>query len=206
MTASNTPDALYRFAWRNPSGIEYRSHWMGTLADAEAWCKMLESAEVPHWPELAAHAQTRDRLVKHLSALTPPSAAMWSPHPDAGMRSFGWELLTIDGVSLAAAVGDGAVWLWAPYMERGRRAREFGLRKGRGGRHTASRIREGVVDHAAIAEGEEKLKRMFPSPNARAVADSAMDAIDASEPMSRFIDRWIEAYIAAGGKTNVKFD
>jgi len=50
------------------------------------------------------------------------------------------------------------------------------------------------------------MDRHFPNARAREVADAAMDAIHATAPMQVFLDRWIEAYLAAGGRTDLKFD
>jgi hypothetical protein len=47
-------------------------------------------------------------------------------------------------------------------------------------------------------------RKNFPTVEARAAADKAIDALDAKEPMTRFIDTWIAAYLAAGGKTSIK--
>jgi hypothetical protein len=41
----------------------------------------------------------------------------------------------------------------------------------------------------------------FPSPDARDAADAAIDALPIDRPMSEFIDTWIRAYLAAGGRT-----
>ncbi len=43
-------------------------------------------------------------------------------------------------------------------------------------------------------------KENFPSRDARDAADAACDQLDVNEPMSKFIDTWIAAYKAAGGK------
>ena len=40
----------------------------------------------------------------------------------------------------------------------------------------------------------------FPGAEARKVADAAVDALDVNEPMTKFIDVWLAAYKAAGGK------
>ena len=40
----------------------------------------------------------------------------------------------------------------------------------------------------------------FPTARARDAADKAIDALDPKEPMTTFLDVWIAAYIAAGGK------
>jgi hypothetical protein len=50
------------------------------------------------------------------------------------------------------------------------------------------------------------LQRHFPSPQARDVADKTMDDIPVTEPMSTYLDRWIQAYIKAGGRTDLKLD
>ncbi len=44
----------------------------------------------------------------------------------------------------------------------------------------------------------------FPTVHARAVADKAIDDLDPREPMTKYIDVWIQAYVKAGGKTNIK--
>jgi hypothetical protein len=44
----------------------------------------------------------------------------------------------------------------------------------------------------------------FPSAHARDVADKAVDALDPSLPMTAFLDAWLAAYLAAGGKTRLK--
>ena len=49
------------------------------------------------------------------------------------------------------------------------------------------------------------MARNFPSQHARMKADEAVDQLDVSEPMTRYLDVWIAAYIRAGGKTPLKF-
>lgn len=44
----------------------------------------------------------------------------------------------------------------------------------------------------------------FPSPGARDKADRATDALSPTQPMTDYIDTWIAAYRAAGGKVNLK--
>ena len=44
----------------------------------------------------------------------------------------------------------------------------------------------------------------FPTAHARDAADKAIDPLDTKEPMSKFLDVWIAAYLAAGGKTPYK--
>lgn len=44
----------------------------------------------------------------------------------------------------------------------------------------------------------------FPTVHAREAADRAVDAIDPKEPMTTFLDVWLAAYIATGGKTKHK--
>lgn len=44
----------------------------------------------------------------------------------------------------------------------------------------------------------------FPSPGARDKADRATDALSPTQPMVDYIDVWIAAYKAAGGKVNLK--
>jgi hypothetical protein len=53
---------------------------------------------------------------------------------------------------------------------------------------------------------ERWMDRHFPTSHAREVADAAMDAIPETEPMTTFLDRWIAAYLKAGGRTDLKFD
>ena len=48
--------------------------------------------------------------------------------------------------------------------------------------------------------------RMFPDSKARDAADRSVDELQTSEPMSLYLDTWIAAYIAAGGKTPWQFD
>lgn len=40
----------------------------------------------------------------------------------------------------------------------------------------------------------------FPSAHARAAADLAIDALPVSAPMTTYLDTWIAAYKAAGGR------
>lgn len=40
----------------------------------------------------------------------------------------------------------------------------------------------------------------FPTAKARAAADVAIDAIDPKLPMTAFLDTWLAAYAAAGGR------
>lgn len=49
-------------------------------------------------------------------------------------------------------------------------------------------------------------KRRFPTASARAAADKAIDALDVHLPMSTFLDEWIRAYRAAGGKEPNRHD
>ena len=46
----------------------------------------------------------------------------------------------------------------------------------------------------------------FPSVAAREKADEAIDQLGEHEPMSRYIDTWVAAYVAAGGLTSLKLD
>lgn len=46
----------------------------------------------------------------------------------------------------------------------------------------------------------------FPSAMACEVADKAIDKLDVALPMSNFIDAWIDAYVKAGGRTDIKGD
>lgn len=50
------------------------------------------------------------------------------------------------------------------------------------------------------------MNRMFPDARARDVADKTIDALPVEAPMSLYLDTWIAAYIATGGKTPWKFD
>lgn len=43
----------------------------------------------------------------------------------------------------------------------------------------------------------------FPNAKAREAADKAIDKIDPTEPMTTYLDTWIAAYLAAGGKTKI---
>lgn len=43
------------------------------------------------------------------------------------------------------------------------------------------------------------VERRFPTKRARELADEALDEIPESEPLSRFIDRWLEVYREHGG-------
>jgi len=40
---------------------------------------------------------------------------------------------------------------------------------------------------------------MYPTRAARELADAATDALSESEPMTKYIDVWLEAYFGAGG-------
>lgn len=51
---------------------------------------------------------------------------------------------------------------------------------------------------------DEWFSKHFPTPNARDAADHAIDKLDSKLPMTDFLDAWIAAYIAAGGRTNLK--
>lgn len=53
---------------------------------------------------------------------------------------------------------------------------------------------------------EKSVEQRFPDPKARRAADAAINMIDTHETMKVYIDVWIAAYIAAGGKTSFKFD
>ena len=44
----------------------------------------------------------------------------------------------------------------------------------------------------------------FPTPHAREAADKAIDKLDPNEPLTAFLDLWIQVYIQAGGKTKLK--
>ena len=50
------------------------------------------------------------------------------------------------------------------------------------------------------------MARNFPSQHARVLADRAIDQLDVTLPMTTYLDVWIAAYIAAGGKTPLKID
>jgi hypothetical protein len=43
------------------------------------------------------------------------------------------------------------------------------------------------------------MKERFPTARAREAADRAVDELPVTEPMTRFVDVWLEAYRAAGG-------
>ena len=51
---------------------------------------------------------------------------------------------------------------------------------------------------------DEWFDKHFPTPNARNAADHAIDKLDPKLPMTDFLDAWIAAYIAAGGRTSLK--
>lgn len=57
-----------------------------------------------------------------------------------------------------------------------------------------------------VETDEERFRRIFPTPRARDVADQAIDDVGVTEPMTTFLDAWVRAYVAAGGKTTFKFD
>lgn len=40
----------------------------------------------------------------------------------------------------------------------------------------------------------------FPTAHARDAADREIDRLDVKEPMTKYLDTWIAAYIAAGGR------
>jgi hypothetical protein len=44
----------------------------------------------------------------------------------------------------------------------------------------------------------------FPTPHARKKADEAIDKLSPTLSMTEFIDAWIAAYVAAGGKVNIR--
>jgi hypothetical protein len=44
----------------------------------------------------------------------------------------------------------------------------------------------------------------FPTVQAREKADEAIDKLSENEPMSVYIDTWLAAYVAAGGRTEIK--
>jgi hypothetical protein len=51
---------------------------------------------------------------------------------------------------------------------------------------------------------DEWFAKNFPSAHARSDADKVIDKLDPNLPMTAFIDAWIAAYIAAGGRTTLK--
>jgi hypothetical protein len=56
-----------------------------------------------------------------------------------------------------------------------------------------------MSQHKSTVEAE--VARHFPSAHARKRADEAIDQLDVSMPMSAYLDEWVRAYVAAGGKT-----
>lgn len=50
------------------------------------------------------------------------------------------------------------------------------------------------------------MRERFPSARARDAADDAVDTLDAHAPMSAYVDTWIAAYRAAGGREKVYSD
>jgi hypothetical protein len=46
----------------------------------------------------------------------------------------------------------------------------------------------------------------FPTAHARAAADKVIDELDPTLPMTTFLDTWIAAYVAAGGRRKVYRD
>jgi hypothetical protein len=55
---------------------------------------------------------------------------------------------------------------------------------------------------AKVDDDARWMAKHFPTVHARKKADEAMDALDVSLPMSAFLDAWIAAYFAAGGKSD----
>lgn len=108
----------------------------------------------PYW------TRTWTRLQEAFATLTPPVTATCVPHPDRAMAGEGWDLLTIDGVSLPAQLGDGAVYLWESDPETYRRthdAQVFPLRRGHASAiQVAKTLRHAVVNHKAIVEEHRK--------------------------------------------------
>jgi len=51
---------------------------------------------------------------------------------------------------------------------------------------------------------DEWFQKNFPTSHARDIADKAIDKIDVTEPLHVFLDAWLAAYLAAGGRT--RFD
>jgi hypothetical protein len=45
------------------------------------------------------------------------------------------------------------------------------------------------------------VEKLFPNPNARKVADEAVDALPATEPMTTFLDVWEAAYFSVAKKS-----
>lgn len=50
---------------------------------------------------------------------------------------------------------------------------------------------------------EEQFLKLFPSRFAWKAADEAVDKLSIHDPMALYVDEWIRAYKAAGGRTNV---
>lgn len=98
--------------------------------------------------------RTRDRLQEAFAALDPPAEFQCVIHPSSTMAGEGWDLLTIDGVSLPAQLGDGAVYLWEPdpeVFDSTHEAQMFRMRRGRREAAACARaLRHAVVDHEAI--------------------------------------------------------
>lgn len=46
----------------------------------------------------------------------------------------------------------------------------------------------------------DRLRRRFPSAHARWAADKVVDKLPADAPMTTYLDCWLAAYKAAGGK------
>ena len=47
------------------------------------------------------------------------------------------------------------------------------------------------------------MRRVFPDARARDVADLAIESLDVAAPMSEYLDAWVAAYRAAGGRTSI---
>jgi len=51
---------------------------------------------------------------------------------------------------------------------------------------------------------DDHFVKCFPTPHARDKADRATDTLSPTQPMTDYIDCWYAAYVAAGGKVNIK--
>jgi uncharacterized protein YqjF (DUF2071 family) len=47
---------------------------------------------------------------------------------------------------------------------------------------------------------KDVIARRYPTAAARQKADEAIDELSETEPMTAFLDAWLAAYVAAGGK------
>lgn len=48
---------------------------------------------------------------------------------------------------------------------------------------------------------ERTVEEVFPTARARQTADEAIDKLDPKESMTKFLDTWHAAYVAAGGRS-----